>query len=58
MGKRGLEKDMKSPDHDKPREQTQKQQTEEQQTIGEQRRKQQWRTIDAEMKTDFESSKI
>ena len=35
-GERGLEKDMKSPDHKKPREQTEKQQTEEQQTIGEQ----------------------
>ena len=35
-GKRGLEKDMKSPEHKKPREQTEKQQTEEQQTIGEQ----------------------
>ena len=40
-GKRGLEKDMKSPEHKKPREQTEKQQTEEQQTIGEQSEKQQ-----------------
>ena len=36
MGKRELEKDMKSPEHKKPREQTEKQQAEEQQTIGEQ----------------------
>ena len=53
-GKRGLEKDMKSPEHKKPREQTEKQQAEEQQTIGEQSEKQQTEMEQTEKMRTFE----
>merc|ERR1711915_1066989 len=54
MGKRGLEKDIRSPEHKKPREQTEKQQTEEQQTIGEQSVEQQTEREQTEKMRTFE----